>query len=56
MTREEQELKAELGFMYTLYSDLCAAYKKLAKEVSEQKTTEVNDMSHMTFKNEKEIM
>ena len=55
MTKEE-ELQAELGFMYTLYGDLCAAYKKLAKEMSEQKTTEVNDMSHMTFKNEKEIM
>jgi hypothetical protein len=55
MTTEE-ELQREVDFMYNLYSDLCAAYKKLAKQMSESKTTEVNDMSHMTFKNEKEIM
>jgi hypothetical protein len=55
MTTEE-ELKREVDFMYNLYGDLCAAYKKLAKQMSEKNTTEVNDMSHMTFKNEKEIM
>jgi hypothetical protein len=52
----EEDLKREIDFMYNLYGDLCAAYKKLAKAAADKKITEVNDMSHMTFKNEKEIM
>jgi hypothetical protein len=57
MTKEEEEeLKAEINFMYNLYEELCVAYKKLSKEMANKKLTEVNDMSHMTFKNEKEIM
>jgi hypothetical protein len=55
VTREE-ELETEINFMYNLYEELCVAYKKLSKEMQDKKTTEVNDMSHMTFKNEKEIM
>jgi hypothetical protein len=57
MTKEEEEeLKTEINFMYSLYEELCVAYKKLSKEMANKKLTEVNDMSHMTFKNEKEIM
>lgn len=55
MAREE-DLKREVDFMYKLYGDLCAAYKKLATESADKKVTEVNDMSHMTFKENKEIM
>jgi hypothetical protein len=56
MEDKEQRLLTELNFMYKKYEELCIAYKKLAKQSAEKNIQEVNDMSHMTFKNEKEIM
>ncbi len=56
MENKEIKLLDELNFMYKKYEELCIAYKKLAKQAAEKKFDEVNDMSHMTFKNEKEIM
>jgi hypothetical protein len=56
MRNREEELLSELNFMYKKYEELCIAYKKLAKQALKVSFEEVHDMSHMTFKNEKEIM
>jgi len=44
-----EELYAELRFMYTKYEELCKAYKRLASRMELTPTNEVHDMSHMTF-------
>lgn len=56
MESKEELLLKELNFMYSKYEELCIAYKKAAKSLSERKVLEVNDMSHMTFRDNKEVM
>jgi hypothetical protein len=47
--QEEMRLRAELGFMYRKYEELCKAYKKLAQEAGSPDINAVHDMSHMSF-------
>lgn len=52
-----EQLHAELRFMYKKYEELCRAYKKLAEDKGSAVSRTAHDMSHMTFKQEnKETM